>query len=98
MERVLGREPTSRQPPAWLIWVWAALCPAYLALGVHQYLTRDRSLGVLTVLQGLLWGVFFATNYLRRRGLRERESGSAGAEVEDGPERGRPGTGVGGGH
>jgi hypothetical protein len=98
VERVLGREPTGRQPPAWLVWVWAGLCPTYLGLGIHQLLTGDRSLGALTVVQGVLWGAIFTTNYLRWRRLRERESGSAGAEVEDGAEPGRPGTGVGGGH
>jgi hypothetical protein len=32
--RILGREPSGKQPPRWLWWVWIGLSVAYVVLGV----------------------------------------------------------------
>jgi hypothetical protein len=91
VERVLGREPSGRGAMG----AFAGVSAVYVALGAFRLLAprptgSPRWFGLLWLLTGLLFGV--------NAGVLCRRSGSAGAEVQDGPEAGGPGAGGVGGH
>jgi 4-amino-4-deoxy-L-arabinose transferase-like glycosyltransferase len=93
VERLLGREPTSKEPPSWVWWAWIGLSAAYVVIGALRVASgRERFLGVVWLFQGVLWGLLAGSWYLRWR--REREQASPGADsaqVEGGPKGPRPG-------
>jgi hypothetical protein len=95
VERVLGREPSGKEPPRVLWWMSIGLCAVYVVTGVVRVASgRERFLGVVGLVQGVVWGLLAGLWYLRRRRERERASpGSAGAKVERGPAAAQPGRG-----
>jgi hypothetical protein len=95
VQRVLGREPSGRDRGG-LVGVWAGLSAAYLVNGAFHLLAgRPRWHALLWLLGGLLFAVMAGVLHWRRP--RERAASTA-AQVEGGPEAGRPGAGGGGGH
>jgi hypothetical protein len=40
VERILGREPSGKEPPRWPWWVWIGLSAAYVVLGVLRVASR----------------------------------------------------------
>jgi hypothetical protein len=90
VERILGREPSGKEPPRWLWWAWIGLSVAYVVVGVLRVASGPaRFLGVVWLFQGLVWGVLAGSFYRHWRRKRERASpGSAGAQV-DGESAGR---------
>jgi hypothetical protein len=93
VERILGREPSGKQPPRWLWWVWIGLSVAYVVLGVLRVASGPaRFLGVVWLFQGLVWGVLAGSFYRYWRRERERASpGATGAQVEGESAGRRPG-------
>jgi hypothetical protein len=87
VERVLGRELPDKEPPRWFWWMWAGFGAAYVVIGALRVASgRERFLGVVWLLQGVVWGMFGGISYLRWRRDRQRASpGSAGGQVERGP-------------
>jgi len=93
VERVLGREPSGDPSELW--GVWAGMSAANLASAAFRVLVPGSSGGsrwsaLVWLFGGLLNAVVAGVLYRRRR--RER-GGSAGAEVQHGPEAGGPGAG-----
>jgi hypothetical protein len=84
VERVLGREPSDKEPPRWLWWAWIILCVVNVLSGVLRIASsRDRFLGIVALVQGVIWGLLAGLSYLRWRRERERSSpSSAGAKAE----------------
>jgi hypothetical protein len=96
VERVLGREPSGDPSELW--GVWAGMSAANLASAAFRFLvpgSSGRWSGLVWLLGGLLNAVVAGVLYRRRR---HRRGGSAGAQVQHGPEAGGPGAGGGGGH
>jgi hypothetical protein len=92
VERVLGRELRDEWPPRWLWSAWAGFGVAYVVMGVLRVaFGRERFLGIVWLVQGVLFGVLGGVSYLRWRRERERAGpGAADAQVQRGPQ-GRPG-------
>jgi hypothetical protein len=98
VERVLGREPSGDPSELWGVWAGmsaANLASAALRLLVPGSFGGSRWSGLVWLLGGLLNAVVAGVLYRRRRTVR---GGSAGAQVQHGPEAGGPGAGGGGGH
>jgi heme A synthase len=96
VERVLGREPSGGERG--MVGGSAGLSVVYLANGTLQLLAgRSPWVGLIWLLGGLLFAVTAGLHYRRWRRHRQR-AGSAGAQVQHGPEAGGPGAGGGGGH
>jgi hypothetical protein len=98
VERVLGREPSGRGAMGG----FAGMSAVYVVVGAFRLLAPGptegpRWPGLIWLLTGLLFGVHAGVLYRRQR-RDHRRAGSAGAEVQHGPEAGGPGAGRGGGH
>jgi hypothetical protein len=100
LERAIGREPSGDPNEQW--GVWAGLSAMnFLTAALHLLpggpFGRLRWSGLIWLVGGLLNAMVAGVLYRRRRRGRQR-AGSAGAQVQDGPEAGRPGAGGGGRH
>jgi hypothetical protein len=98
LERAIGREPSGDPNEQW--GVWAGLSAMNLLAGAIRLLDGRTSgrppwSALIWLLGGLLNAVVAGVLYRRRRRDRHQAS-SAGAQVQDGPESGRPGAGGGG--
>jgi hypothetical protein len=97
LERAIGPEPSGDPNEQWGL--WAGLSAMNLLTGTLHLLPggpfgRLRWSGLIWLIGGLLNAVVAGVLYRRRRRDRQRAS-SAGTQVQDGPEAGRPGAGGG---
>jgi hypothetical protein len=53
VERILGREPTDKELPRVLWWMWIGLCAVGVVSGVLRIASgRERFLGVVSLVEG----------------------------------------------